>query len=442
MRFNFDLFFISTFTLLESDAMSFLKKVAVGCACLLLTSALYAAGVYEGERNAFNRFHGKGTYKYTNGNVYEGEWVDGRKNGEGTQTWANGEKYSGGWSNNREHGKGKKTWPNGNAYSGEWLQGKMSGKGTFKWANGDTYTGNFIADQRQGKGVFVEAATKAKYEGSWKDDKKDGSFTVTLKNGTVAKGVWRGDKAPAKASVVLAGGELYSGPVNKGFIPSGKGTCTNAGKATPCTFVAGKKQVVVAKPEPKPVPKPAPKPKATPKPVAKPFQPAVGAAGAVAAAGTATAVAAPEVAAKPVEPPKPKNPRTMRGVRADGSQFFFKHSWGGVSDNLQNLKVEKGINDFGAMRLTAKGGDFDVVITIDEYVGPGTYELKYFKASISKTGESTTYRTSSSDPGTIKILKDGDGMLIGLFSFNGYPNGNAGADKKSITEGEFAIPLK
>ena len=65
-----------------------------------------AAGLYEGERNAFNRFHGKGTYKYTNGNVYEGDWVDGRKNGQGTQTWSNGEKYEGGWSNNREHGQG------------------------------------------------------------------------------------------------------------------------------------------------------------------------------------------------------------------------------------------------------------------------------------------------------------------------------------------------
>ena len=175
----------------------------------------------------------------------------------------------------------------------------------------------------------------------------------------------------------------------------------------------------------------APKPK--PAPVAKPFE---------AAGAAAVVAAAPAPVAKPAPPPKPKNPRTMRGVRSDGSQFFFKHSWGGTSDNIKVLKVEKDINDFGAMRISAKEGDFELVITVDEYVGPGTYELKYFKASIQKAGEGTSYRTSSADPGTLKILKDADGMLIGLFSFNGYPFGNKGSDMRSVTEGEFAIPLK
>ncbi|NIU26990.1 hypothetical protein GWN75_21240, partial [candidate division KSB1 bacterium] len=95
--------------------MKFRQLLISGFATLLLSSTVFAAGVYEGERNAFNRFHGEGTYKYTNGNVYEGEWVDGRKSGQGTQTWADGEKYVGGWSNNREHGMGIKTWPNGDS---------------------------------------------------------------------------------------------------------------------------------------------------------------------------------------------------------------------------------------------------------------------------------------------------------------------------------------
>ena len=94
------------------------------------------------------------------------------------------------------------------------------------------------------------------------------------------------------------------------------------------------------------------------------------------------------------------------------------------------------------MQITASGDEFELSFTVDEYVGESTYELKYFKASIQKQGESTVYRTSSAEPGTLKILQDGKGMLIGTFSFTGYPYGNVGADKREVTEGEFAIPLQ
>lgn len=408
--------------------MNFRTLLISGLAGLLLSSTVFAAGVYEGERNAFNRFHGKGTYKYTNGNVYEGDWVDGRKNGQGTQIWSNGEKYEGGWSNNREHGQGTKTWPGGDSYTGEWLQGKMSGEGTYKWANGDTYVGGFIGDQKQGKGVLTRADTGVKYAGTWKDDKREGEFTVTMKNGNVSRGVWNADKPPARATVVMAGGAMYSGPVRGGYLPNGKGSCTVDGKQAPCEYKAGEKVAVVVA-APKPAPKPAPEPvvAAKPEPKAIPF---------------AAVAAAPEVKPVPAPPPKPKDPRTKRGERPDGTQFFFKHSWGGYSDNLTNLKVEKDINEYGAMQITANGGEFEISFTVDEYVGESTYELKYFKASIQKTGESTSYRTSSSEPGTLKILQDGKGMLIGTFSFTGYPYGNVGSDKREVSEGEFAIPLQ
>lgn len=44
---------------------------------------VFVVGEYVGEWNVFNCFYGKGIYKYINGNVYEGEWVDGCKSGEG-----------------------------------------------------------------------------------------------------------------------------------------------------------------------------------------------------------------------------------------------------------------------------------------------------------------------------------------------------------------------
>ena len=41
-----------------------------------------------------------GTYTYANGDRYDGEWTDGKRNGMGTYTWANGQKFVGQFVNN------------------------------------------------------------------------------------------------------------------------------------------------------------------------------------------------------------------------------------------------------------------------------------------------------------------------------------------------------
>ncbi len=394
---------------------------SIGMAVLLASTTAFAGIEYEGERNSFNRFHGKGKFTSGRGEVYDGQWVDGSREGQGVETTPEGDRYEGNWSNNQENGKGKKTWANGDVYDGQWVAGKMQGDGTFTSARGERYSGGFANNLKQGKGVMTTPAGE-KFEGTWKAGKRNGEFKVTLKDGSVVTGHWVEDRAPATATVDLPDGHKYTGPVRNGIIPNGKGTCVKAGQSAPCEFKEGKMQVAVVEPpkvEPKPVPKVEPKP-------------------------VPVVAAAPAVAPKPVEPPKPKDPRTQRGMRSDGSQFFFKHDFGGAatSDNIPTLLVEKDLNEFSAMRISAKGGDFDVTIMVDEYVGPGTYELKYFKAAIQQKDGKTVYRTSADDPGKLVILKDEGGKLVGLFSFTGYPNGAVGADKHVVSEGEFVIPLK
>ena len=39
--------------------------------------------------------HGKGKYSYADGNVYEGDWKDGKKHGKGKYSWASGDVYEG-----------------------------------------------------------------------------------------------------------------------------------------------------------------------------------------------------------------------------------------------------------------------------------------------------------------------------------------------------------
>ncbi len=48
----------------------------------------------------------QGTKSWTNGDMYEGNFKDGRYDGQGTYTWSDGKKYVGEWKN----GETKRSW--------------------------------------------------------------------------------------------------------------------------------------------------------------------------------------------------------------------------------------------------------------------------------------------------------------------------------------------
>ena len=43
---------------------------------------------------------------YSNGNIYEGQWHEGKRNGYGVLTKRNGDHFEGHWVNDRRHGQG------------------------------------------------------------------------------------------------------------------------------------------------------------------------------------------------------------------------------------------------------------------------------------------------------------------------------------------------
>ena len=45
---------------------------------------------YDGDYKAAGEYEGHRTYRYPNGNVYEGEWKGGKKDGRGTYRYADG----------------------------------------------------------------------------------------------------------------------------------------------------------------------------------------------------------------------------------------------------------------------------------------------------------------------------------------------------------------
>jgi len=70
-----------------------------------------------------NCVNGQGTYAFSNGNKYAGEWRDGELDGKGTYTFANGDKYVGEYKNSKRHGQGTFTYANGDKWVGEWKDG-------------------------------------------------------------------------------------------------------------------------------------------------------------------------------------------------------------------------------------------------------------------------------------------------------------------------------
>ena len=62
------------------------------------------------------------------------------KHGQGTFTWSNGDKYVGEYRDDKKHGQGtytfgpKSEW-SGDKYVGEYKDGKKNGQGTYTWAD-------------------------------------------------------------------------------------------------------------------------------------------------------------------------------------------------------------------------------------------------------------------------------------------------------------------
>ena len=112
-----------------------------------------------------------GTFTFTNGNKYVGEWKDNVRNGQGALTIANGNKYVGEWKDSRSHGQGTFTWADGENYVGEFKVGKFNGQGTLTFANGDKYVGEFKDGDFNGQGTLFRADGSVINAGIWADDK-------------------------------------------------------------------------------------------------------------------------------------------------------------------------------------------------------------------------------------------------------------------------------
>ena len=116
-----------------------------------VSDGMYDGDFVNGKRN------GNGTLIDQKGRlIYKGNWVDGKKNGKGIFYYSTGDKYEGDFVDDKMTGKGRLTNPKGSLiYEGDWVDGKKNGKGIFYYSTGDKYEGDFVDDKMTGKGKFT-----------------------------------------------------------------------------------------------------------------------------------------------------------------------------------------------------------------------------------------------------------------------------------------------
>ncbi|CAI9781636.1 unnamed protein product [Fraxinus pennsylvanica] len=184
------------------------KKSISGC----FVQAYSNGDVYEGEFRE-GKWSGSGVYYYFMSGRYEGDWLDGKYDGYGVETWARGswyrgqykqgfrhgfgvfrfftgDVYAGEWSNGQSHGCGIHTCEDGSRYMGEFKRGVKHGLGQYHYRNGDTYAGQYFADKMHGFGIY-RFANGHIYEGAWHEGRRQGLGTYTFSNGETRSGHWQ-----------------------------------------------------------------------------------------------------------------------------------------------------------------------------------------------------------------------------------------------------------
>ena len=113
-----------------------------------IKKTIFETGEYTGEIKD-GLPHGKGIFKYKNGDEYKGEFKQGMKDGNGYYKNNEGE-YEGFWKNNKKDGHGKYTFKNGDLYVGEFKVDMFHGQGILLYSNGNKTIGTWENNKRNG----------------------------------------------------------------------------------------------------------------------------------------------------------------------------------------------------------------------------------------------------------------------------------------------------
>ena len=103
-----------------------------------------------------DKYNGNGTLCGKNGEIFECEFKDGKPDGLGRVTLVNGDVYIGNFVNGKICDQVSIKYKNGESYDGYYKDNKKWGYGCFNFKNGDTYVGDFENDLFNGEGILTK----------------------------------------------------------------------------------------------------------------------------------------------------------------------------------------------------------------------------------------------------------------------------------------------
>ena len=104
--------------------------------------------------NLYGKIKSK-TVIYENGDLFIGKLQDNLRNGEGIMFYSNGDKYEGGWVNDIKQGVGKLI-TKVSTYEGDWVNDREEGTGKMIYhQSGEIYEGEWVNGSREGKGLLI-----------------------------------------------------------------------------------------------------------------------------------------------------------------------------------------------------------------------------------------------------------------------------------------------
>ena len=109
---------------------------------------------------------GTGTYNFSNGDIYVGEFVDGKKMAKESlhgDFEFGGDVYEGEWKDDERNGIGILIFNDphfkGDRYEGEWKNGKRHGNGIYHYADGTSFKGTWANGELQEKAVELDTSS-------------------------------------------------------------------------------------------------------------------------------------------------------------------------------------------------------------------------------------------------------------------------------------------
>ena len=194
---------------------------------------------YEGDFS-HDLYHGYGVSKYASGDCYQGSYVNGKKHGYGCYKHADGSGYEGNFVDGQVSGFGKYKYVNGDVFRGNFQQGVYQGAGRFDYSNGDTFEGTFQSGVRQGFGLYTYQGGNSYYEGNYAKGFRQGIGTLKEENGDLYQGEFELGLPGGFGRYEFSNGDCYEGEFSDNLF-NGTGKYTSASGFYHGEFKAGKR---------------------------------------------------------------------------------------------------------------------------------------------------------------------------------------------------------